>query len=184
MLNKTSDYLGPFKVLIIEPNPLMRRITRGVLQLLGARRIVETENMNTAISYIMQGDIDVVLSEWYLPGSYGVDLIRWLRREESDIRFTPFIMVTSQTRFESVTAARNAGIMEFVAKPFSAKSLISRIREVVERPRPFVSVGKYFGPDRRWRMGEVQRNRRKNGALLIGGTDLTQDQINSIVAGG
>lgn len=186
MLNKTSDYLGPFKILIVEPNPLMRRITRGVLQLLGARRIVEADNINTAASFIMQGDIDLVLPEWYLAASsYGVDLIRWLRREDNDIRFTPFIMMTSQTRLESVTTARNAGITEFVAKPYSAKSLIARIREVVERPRPFVAIGQYFGPDRR-RRAEVldeKTERRYIGALLIGSTDLTQDQINSVIAG-
>jgi two-component system chemotaxis response regulator CheY len=185
MLNKTSDYLGPFKILVVEPNPLMRRITRGVLQLLGARRIIETDSINAAAAYIQQGDVDVVLSEWYLTASYGVDLIRWLRRSESDIRFTPFIMMTSQTRLESVTAARNAGITEFVAKPFSAKSLIARIREVVERPRPFVAIGQYFGPDRRRRAGVLEENtdRRSAGALLIGGTDLTQDQINRVVSG-
>ena len=186
MFQKTSDYLGPFKILIVEPNPLMRRITRGMLQILGARRIVETDAMSTALTFIQQGDIDIVLSEWYLTGACGVDLIRWLRREDTDIRFTPFIMMTSQTRFESVTAARNAGITEFVAKPFSAKSMIARIREVVERPRPFVSIGRYFGPDRRRRAEIMEQNRRKKGALLIGGkdTDLTQDQINTMIAGG
>ncbi len=185
MLNKTSDYLGPFKILVVEPNPLMRRITRGILQILGARRIVETDSINTAATYIQQGDVDVVLSEWYLSASYGVDLIRWLRHTDSEIRFTPFIMMTSQTRLESVTAARNAGITEFVAKPFSAKSLVARIREVVERPRPFVAIGQYFGPDRRRRAGvlEEKTDRRSAAALLIGGTDLTQDQINRVVSG-
>ena len=185
MLNKTSDYLGPFKILVVEPNPLMRRITRGILQILGARRIVETDSINTAATYIEQGDVDVVLSEWYLSASYGVDLIRWVRRSDSDIRFTPFIMMTSQTRLESVTAARNAGITEFVAKPFSARSLVARIREVVERPRPFVAIGQYFGPCRRRRAGvlEEKTDRRTQGTLLIGGTDLTQDQINRVVSG-
>ena len=115
------------------------------------KKIIETDGINTAATFIEQGDIDVVLSEWYLSASYGVDLIRWLRRTDSDIRFTPFIMMTSQTRLESVTTARNAGITEFVAKPFSAKSLVARIREVVERLRPFVAIGQYFGPDRRRR---------------------------------
>jgi len=185
MFNKTSDYLGPFKILVVEPNPLMRRITRGILQLLGARKIVETDNINTAASYIGQGDVDLVLSEWYLAGACGVDLTRWLRHNATDVRFTPFIMVTSQTLLENVMTARNAGITEFVAKPFSARSLIARIREVVERPRPFVAIGKYFGPDRR-RRAEVldeKSDRRSAGMLTLGGGDLTQDQINDVVAG-
>jgi two-component system chemotaxis response regulator CheY len=186
MFDKTSDYLGPFKIMVLEPNPLMRRITVGILRLLGARKIIEMDSVNNAAAYLRQGDVDIVMSEWYLPGSSGVDLVRWLRHEHPDIAFTPFIMMTSQTRLESVTTARNAGITEFVAKPFSAKSLVARIREVIERPRPFVSIGKYFGPDRRRRamIQEENAERRKHGAILMAGTDLTQAQINNIVAGG
>ena len=185
MFNKTSDYLSPFKILIVEPNPLMRRITRGILQLLGARKIVDANSLTDAISFLRQGDIDFILSEWYLSSAHGVDLVRWLRHERPEIAFTPFIMMTSQTRLESVTTARNAGITEFVAKPFSAKSLIARIREVIERPRPFVSIGKYFGPDRRRRVLGVEEtnNRRQSGAVLIEGNDLSQAQINNIISG-
>jgi DNA-binding response OmpR family regulator len=182
---RTCDYLGPFKILVLEPNPLMRRITVGILRLLGARKIIEVDNAGAAVPFIQQEDVDIIISEWYLVQSHGVDLVRWLRRERPEIAFTPFIMMTSQTRFESVTMARNAGITEFVAKPFSAKSLVARIREVIERPRPFVSVGKYFGPDRRRRAGvlDEKRERRQSGTLLIGGNDLTQAQINHIIAG-
>jgi len=180
---KTSDYLSPFKILVVEPNPLMRRITRSILQLLGARKVIDTDNINNAASFIMQGDIDIIICEWYLVASYGVDLIRWLRREKSDVRFTPFIMVTSQTLLENVTTARNAGITEFVAKPFSARSLIARIREVVERPRPFVSIGRYFGPDRRRRAGVMEENTDRRSAHF-GVGDLTQDEINSVISGG
>lgn len=185
MFSKTSDYLSPFKILVVEPNPLMRRIMRGILQLLGARKIIEADNIGTASRFIAQGDVDVVLSEWYLPSACGVDLIRWMRSEKTDVRFTPFIMVTSQTLLQNVTTARNAGISEFVAKPYSAKSLIARIREVVERPRPFVAIGRYFGPDRRRRAEVMDENadRRHTGAILVAGNDLTQDQINRVVAG-
>lgn len=183
MFIKTSDYLSPFKILVVEPNPLMRRITRSILQLLGARKVVDADNINNAASFIMQGDIDIIICEWYLAASYGVDLIRWLRREKSDVRFTPFIMVTSQTLLENVTTARNAGITEFVAKPFSARSLIARIREVVERPRPFVSIGRYFGPDRRRRAGVMEENTDRRSAHF-GVGDLTQDEINSVISGG
>jgi len=185
MFDRTSDYLSPFKVLVIEPNPLMRRITCGILRLLGARKVIEVDGITTALPFIRQGDIDFILSEWYLAGSYGVDLVRYIRQERPEIAFTPFIMITSQTRLESVTTARNAGITEFVAKPFSAKSLVARIREVIERPRPFVSIGKYFGPDRRRRalVLEEKTERRNHGEILMAGNDLTQAQINNIVAG-
>ena len=164
MSGKTTDYLSPFKILVVEPNPLMRQVTRNLLMLLGARRIIETMEGNEAFSHIEGGDIDIVLSEWYLAGSRGIDLVWWLRQMQTDTRYTPFVMVTSQTRVENIVVARNLGITEFVAKPFSAQSLISRIREIVERPRPFVQSRKYFGPDRRRRTVDtsVVNNRRLN----------------------
>lgn len=183
---RTSDYLSPFKILLAEPNPLMRKVTRDILFLLGGRRIIDTGNIDEAAQFIAQGDIDVVVSEWYLEGACGVDLVRWVRKEQSDVKFTPIIMLTSQTRVQNIVIARNSGITEFVAKPFTAKSLIARIREVVERPRPFVAVGQYFGPDRRRRAGELEKNteRRASGTLLVNAYDISQPAINAMISGG
>lgn len=184
-LNKTNDYLSPFKILVAEPNELMCKVTRSLLTMLGARRLFTCSDSDTAKQYLRQGDIDFILSEWYLYTSDGIDLVRWLRSQVSDIRFTPFIMVTSQTRVENVLLARNLGITEFVAKPFSAASLITRIKEVIERPRPFVSTRKYFGPDRRRRSKPTDEGgeRRRSEAFLIDGRPLNQDQIDKLVAG-
>ncbi len=181
---RTSDYLGPFRILLVEPNPLMRKVTRDILFLLGGRRIIDTGDIHSAAQFVHQGGVDMVLSEWYLPGACGVDLVRWIRKEASDIRFTPIIMLTSQTRVQNIIMARNSGITEFVAKPFTARSLCSRIREAVERPRPFVSIGDYFGPDRRRRPGAVEKDRRGAPALLINGYDLSQGEINAMISGG
>lgn len=171
---KTADYLSPFKILIADPNPLMRRVTRGILQILGARKIIDAPDVNIAAQYLDQGDIDIVLSEWYLQGACGVDLVRWIRQTRSDVRLTPFIMVTSQTYMPNIVTARTSGITEFVAKPFSANSLTARIKEVVERPRPFVTIGKYFGPDRRRKANVLEENtdRRSHGAILVEGNPL------------
>jgi DNA-binding response OmpR family regulator len=63
--------------------------------------------------------------------------------------FAPIIMVTGHTEKPRVTAARDAGITEFLAKPISAKALYQRIVNVVANPRPFIKTKTYFGPDRR-----------------------------------
>lgn len=184
-VGRTSDYLSPFKILVAEPNHLMCKVTRQLLSMLGARRILTVSDSETAKSHLKQGNIDFILSEWYLYTSDGIDLVRWLRNQVGDVRFTPFIMVTSQTRMQNVILARNLGITEFVAKPFSANSLVTRIKEVVERPRPFVLTGRYFGPDRRRRAKPTDEggDRRKHEALKIDGRSLNQDQIDKLVAG-
>lgn len=183
---RTSDYLSPFRILLVESNPLMRKVTRDILFLLGGRKIIDTGNIHDAANFLGQGNVDILLSEWYLEGACGVDLVRWVRHEQSDVRFTPVIMITSQTRMQNIVIARNSGITEFVAKPFTARSLISRIREVVERPRPFVAIGQYFGPDRRRRPGAVEKGaeRREAPTLLVDGIDLAQRDINAMISGG
>lgn len=181
---RTSDYLGPFRILLVEPNPLMRKVTRDILFLLGGRKIIDTGDIHSAAQYVTQGNVDMILSEWYLDGACGVDLVRWIRKDTSDIRFTPVIMLTSQTRVQNIVIARNSGITEFVAKPFTARSLCARIRETVERPRPFVGVGEYFGPDRRRRPGAVEKERRGASTLLINGYDLSQGEIDDMISGG
>jgi DNA-binding response OmpR family regulator len=61
----------------------------------------------------------------------------------------PIIMMTGHTERTRVTAARDAGITEFLAKPISAKGLYQRVYSVVAQPRPFIKTATYFGPERR-----------------------------------
>src|SRR5450432_3857545 len=63
--------------------------------------------------------------------------------------FVPIIMLTGRTQRKNIVKARDAGITEFLAKPFSAKSLYERILNIVVNPRPFIKAKQYFGPDRR-----------------------------------
>ena len=74
-------------------------------------------------------------------------------------------MVTGHTEKARVTAARDAGITEFLAKPISAKALYHRIVNVVANPRPFIKTKTYFGPDRRRNVNPnyIGPERRKGG---------------------
>ena len=80
----------------------------------------------------------------------GIDLVKNIRsRQETTLAFLPIIMLTGHSEAERVTQARDVGVNEYVIKPFSAQGLFTRIQAVIERPRPFVKVEGYFGPDRR-----------------------------------
>ncbi len=171
----TSDYLKPISFLIVDDRAYMRRVIKGILETLGCKHIDEAHNDSEAL----------------LPKMGGMELLKAVRADKGPLKFTPLIMITSETRRERVIMARNAGVTEYVAKPFNAKSLILRIREVVERPRPFVDGGIYFGPDRRRRsevMSEGEDKRGQGSPGLTAKEDpregLTQDQIDKLVAGG
>ncbi len=191
MVTATSDYLKPISFLVVDDRGYMRRVIKGILETLGCKRIDEAKDGREALSVMKSWAPDIVISEWLLEPMSGVEMLKAVRADKSNIRFTPIIMITSETRREKVVLARNAGVTEYVAKPFNAKSLILRIKEVIERPRPFVDVGGYFGPDRRRRtevMSEGEDKRGKGGPRPAADPEdskaaLTQAQIDKLVAG-
>jgi DNA-binding response OmpR family regulator len=80
----------------------------------------------------------------------GIELTQMIRQPGANANpFVPIIMLTGHSEKRRVTAARDAGVTEFLAKPLSAKALYERIVSVVINPRPFVRTKTYFGPDRR-----------------------------------
>jgi PleD family two-component response regulator len=186
----TTDYLKPISFLVVDDKSYMRRVVKSVLETLGARLIEEASNGREALNILRQWPPDIVLSEWWTAPLSGLELLRVVRAEKGPVRFTPMIMVTSETRRERVIGARNAGVTEYVAKPITAKGLFLRIREIVERPRPFVDTSVYFGPDRRRRTEVMNEGADRRGMAdrprpveAEGKEGLTQEQIDRLVAG-
>jgi CheY-like chemotaxis protein len=189
MATATSDYLKPISFLIVDDKQYMRHVMKGILESLGAKTVDEAEDGSGALQMMKSWPPDIILTEFRLAPMSGVELLRTIRKDKGNLRFTPVIMVTSETRREKVIAARNFGVTEFVAKPFNAKALILRVKEVIERPRPFVDAGVYFGPDRRRRTQVMEEGQDRRGvappkeAEPEKSRSMTQDQIDRLVAG-
>lgn len=79
--------------------------------------------------------------------------------------FVPVIMTAAHIRRSMVNKARNCGSNFIVTKPFSAASLLERIVWVARDTRPFLEVGEYFGPDRRFRDGDAPGEERRSDVL-------------------
>jgi len=94
-----------------------------------------------------------------------LECVRRIRTDEdSPNRYLPIIMVTGYTEDSLAMAARDVGVNDFLGKPISAKSLMSRIISVFEDNRDFIESADYFGPDRRRRVQEFKgAERRKAG---------------------
>jgi DNA-binding response OmpR family regulator len=113
----------------------------------------------------------------------GIDFIKMVRTaSDSPNPFVPTIMLTVHTEMNRVVETRDAVVHEFFAKPISAKALYSRIRSIIDRPRPFIRVGQYFGPDRRRRDNPGYRGaeRRKINKGVTGETELPQDDVSAL----
>ena len=138
------------RFLVIDDNAHMRRILRTLLHGFGARDVYEAEDGAAGLEAFTHYMPDIVLTDWAMPIFDGLELAQMIRQPGANANpFAPIIMLTGHSEKKRVTAARDAGITEFMAKPISAKSLYQRILNVVANPRPFIKTKSYFGPDRR-----------------------------------
>ena len=80
----------------------------------------------------------------------GIELTRRIRNDSTSPNKTvPIIMLTGYSAANRIQRSRDAGATEYLAKPFTAESLVKRITYVIENPRDFILARDYFGPDRR-----------------------------------
>lgn len=138
------------RFLIVDSNRLMGRLVKDILAMLGSFQVTPARDYDQAVAALRAGNIDVVITEWNLKPRSGVELLDFIRNDgTSPDRMLPVIMLTANSEVEFVVESRDKGVTEFLAKPFTADGLYRRLVSVVARPRDFVSVKGYFGPDRR-----------------------------------
>lgn len=105
-----------------------------------------------AIDILKDHAIDLLLVDCEMPGMDGHELVRWLRNSNLDPNaYVPVIMTAGHVRKSKVRAVRDCGANFLVTKPFSAASLLERLIWVARDSRPFLEVGDYKGPDRRFK---------------------------------
>jgi len=138
--------------LIVDSNPLSLDMIQDILKMLGAVSIRRVSDSTKAIKALREDRSDVMITEWEIEPMNGLELIDFLRfSPDSPNRLLPIIMLTAHSEQEYVVAARDKGVTEFLAKPFTVDGLYRRLASVIARPRPFVNAQSYFGPDRRRR---------------------------------
>jgi CheY-like chemotaxis protein len=138
------------RFLVIDDNAHMRRIMRTLLHGVGAREVYEAEDGASGLEAFTHYVPDIVITDWAMPIFDGLELTQMIRQPGANSNpYVAIVMLTGHSEKKRVTAARDAGITEFLAKPISAKGLYERIVNVVASPRPFIKTKNYFGPDRR-----------------------------------
>ena len=130
----------------------MRTLLRSLMHALGVKQVIECADGASGYEELREKKPDFVLTDLSMKPIDGIEFTKMVRTaHDSPNPYVPIVMVTGHTERARVTAARDAGVTEFLAKPITAQSLLLRITEIVERPRPFVRCETYFGPDRRRR---------------------------------
>ena len=148
-----SEYrFDRLRVLVVDDNAHMRKLVVTILQAFGVTQIVEADSADRAWQSLRDSNPDVIVLDWVMEGMSGLELIRMIRTNpQAPNPFVPVIMLTGHTSLDHVRQARDAGVNEFIAKPVSVKTMMSRLVSVIEHPRPYVRTGVFFGPCRRRR---------------------------------
>jgi CheY-like chemotaxis protein len=145
--------LGSMSVLVVDDQPFFRVLLTEVLRSLGVGNIAVAVDGEDGFSAFIDMRPDVVITDWMMPKLDGIDMTRRIRGlADSALQTLPIILVTAKNERSQIDFARGSGIDEFILKPISAKSICDRLREVVEKPRPFVTFEGYNGPCRRRRV--------------------------------
>jgi two-component system chemotaxis response regulator CheY len=144
--------LENISAMILDDNAHMRGLLRVILASFGSRRVEEAGDTEEALKIVGEGGIDLAFVDFKLGGMDGLHFCRMIRLDpDSPDKYLPIIMVTAYSERGRVIDAINAGVDEFLVKPVRAMDVANRVNAVIERRRPFVKAGGYFGPDRRRR---------------------------------
>lgn len=147
---KLAYRLENLRILIVDDNAHIRQLLRTVLSAVGVRNIDIAEDGVRGFESFCRLDYDLVFTDYEMEPISGIDLVELIRTStKSPNPYIPVIMISAYSDQDRVQLARDHGVTEFLAKPFTVERLMSRMQTVIEEPRAFVKTDTYFGPDRR-----------------------------------
>ena len=136
------------RILVIDPNPATARLLADQMRPLGAQ-IFAAPSSEKGYAMARATDPQLIFVEHTTAGVDGLAFCRKLRRSDLICREAPVIMCTAEATAEAIYGARDAGVHEFMRKPFNIKDLERRLEAVTLKPRDWIEAVAYVGPDRR-----------------------------------
>ncbi len=117
-------------VLIVDDYKTMLRIVRNLLKQIDFHNVEEASDGSEALEKLRAGNFGLVISDWNMAPMTGLQLLQEVR-SDARLRSTPFIMITAESKTENVIAAKQAGVSNYIVKPFNAETLQSKIEKVL-----------------------------------------------------
>ena len=117
------------KILVVDDYATMRRIVRNLLTQIGYSDIEEAGDGVSALQKLRESKFGLVISDWNMEPMTGLQLLKEIRADNK-LSGTPFIMVTAESKTENVIAAKEAGVNNYIVKPFNAATLKTKIEAV------------------------------------------------------
>ncbi len=117
------------KVLVVDDYKTMTRIIRNLLKQIDFHDADEAADGHEALAKLRAGNFGLVISDWNMAPMTGLDLLKEVRAD-AKLKHLPFIMVTAESKTENVVAAKQAGVSNYIVKPFNAETLREKIEKV------------------------------------------------------
>ncbi len=119
------------RVLIVDDFATMRKIEKNILSQLGIKNVDEADDGSTALPKLQANTYDVVLLDWNMPNMTGLELLKALRSGDNN-KDVPVIMVTAEALKDNIVAAAQAGVNDYVVKPFTAGVMEEKLKKVLK----------------------------------------------------
>lgn len=121
-----ESYNKEITVLVADDQALARELVKAIVKSLGFSRVIQAEDGVIAINKLNTETLGLVICDWNMPKATGLEVLRAARRSEKN-RETPFILLTAEAYRENIEAALQAGVSEYVVKPFTPEILGAKI---------------------------------------------------------
>jgi CheY-like chemotaxis protein len=147
--SQIAEKLVKLKVLIVDEEHTMRKVTRSLLQAIGIRTVYEANDGNSGLEAIRTLLPDVVIVDWEMPSPNGPEFVKTVRSPETfPLPDVPIIMLAGHGERSRVVEAVSP-VNEFLLKPVSTKALLARFVSLIVQPRRMVKKTNYYGPEPR-----------------------------------
>jgi len=120
------------RFLVVDDFSTMRRIVKNILKQLGYENIEEAEDGAQAYSKLKSGNFEFVVSDWNMPNMDGLELLKKIRSDDQ-LKHLPVLMVTAEAEKDKVITAIQAGVSNYVVKPFTAEVLKEKMDRIFEK---------------------------------------------------
>jgi two-component system chemotaxis response regulator CheY len=119
-------------ILIVDDFIDMRKMIKDILRKNGYKNAVEAEDGVAALKILKSERIDFIICDWNMPNMTGLDLLKEVRKDASLSR-TPFLMLTAEAYQDSVIAAVEAGVDNYIVKPFTPAVLNDKMNKIFKK---------------------------------------------------
>ncbi|MFN3198631.1 MAG: chemotaxis response regulator CheY [Bradymonadia bacterium] len=117
------------RILVVDDYSTMRRIVRGILRRLGFNNIEEAEEGKSGLKKLQEEEFELIICDWNMPVMTGLELLKTVRADDK-LKHIPFLMVTAEAKKENIIDAIQAGVSNYVVKPFTEDVLAQKLEAI------------------------------------------------------